>query len=172
MTFELRFPRDEVSYWAEQYPNRYDDAPIIAIGTMARTRGSLTRDEFLEITEWKTKRSKSRCRQNSESFVNEVTRCALTSTEPRLKIEVLRILDGVEWATASVILHFCDEQKWPILDFRAFWSVRMPAPTSCDFALWESYVLYTRRLARELAVDMRTLDKALWSYSEANQPPA
>ncbi|HCG00451.1 MAG TPA: hypothetical protein DEV93_07880 [Chloroflexi bacterium] len=172
MTFQLRFPSSQVSHWAGQYPNRYNDAPIIRIGAEAQARGSLTRDEFLAITEWKTKRSKSRCRKNSESFVREVTSCALTSTEPRLKIEVLRLLDGVEWATASVILHFCDEQRWPILDFRAFWSLQMPAPTVCDFALWEAYVEHTRRLADELAVDMRTLDKALWSYSEANQPPS
>ncbi len=36
---------------------------------------------------------------------------------------VLRFLDGVEWPTASTILHFCGARPYPILDYRALWSL-------------------------------------------------
>ncbi len=172
MKFKLRFPGGAIAHWAEQYPAIYDDEPVVALGEVARATGYLTREQFLNIAEWKTKRSKSRCRKNSEEFVRAVTSSALASDEPRFKIEVLRLLDGVDWATASVVLHFCDREKWPILDFRAFWSLGEEVPRNLDFDSWQNYTSFTRELAQEWSVSMRTLDMALWSYSKVNQKPA
>lgn len=103
-------------------------------------------------------------------FVREVTAAAFSASEPRFKIEVLRLLDGVDWPTASVLLHFCDTEPWPIIDYRAFWSLSQPAPAgNYSFALWTSYSDYTRQLAKELNVNMRVLDRALWAYSKVKQ---
>lgn len=87
----------------------------------------------LAIAEWKTARSRSHCRKNDDGYVKEVTRAALSSNNERFKIEVLRLLDGVEWPTASVILHFCDRGRYPILDVRALWSLGSPFLHGWDF---------------------------------------
>ena len=62
-------------------------------------------------------------RANAEGFVNAVTATALATPDERLRIEVLTLLDGVDWPTASVVLHFCHADPYPILDYRAIWSL-------------------------------------------------
>lgn len=170
MMFKLRIPRDAIQVWADRYSKYYDDTDALAVGAVARVAGSLTLDEFVKIAKWKTQRSKSLCLRNSDAYVRTVTGSALSATEPRFKVEVLRLLDGVDWPTASVILHFSDSERWPILDYRAFWSLSQPSPAGrYGFSLWEAYTIYTRQLGDEIGVSMRTLDRALWTYSRENQ---
>ncbi len=40
------------------------------------------------------------------------------------------MLDGVSWLIASVILHFCHSDPYPIIDFRSLWSVSLEVPSS------------------------------------------
>lgn len=87
----------------------------------------------------------------------------------RLRIEALTLLDGIGWPSASVILHFFHKQKYPILDYRALWSVSLEVPYRYIFEFWWAYVIYCRDLAKNAKVTMRTLDRALWQYSKENQ---
>ena len=167
--FELKVPPSEIAYWSAKYSDDYDDTVAETIGERLKRTGILAYDDFLALAEWKTERSKSRCRKNPPTFVAEVTQRALLSSEPRFKIQVLRLLDGVDWATASVVLHFCDRGEWPILDFRAFWSLGQEIPTYITYPLWAAYTEATRSLAHAHGVSMRTLDRALWAYSKARQ---
>jgi hypothetical protein len=168
--FKLRFRRNTLVEWAGRYSKYYDDSEVIEIGREVRTQGYLKAQQFRLIARWKTPRTQSRCLKNSEEYVNAVTGSALAASEPRFKIEALRLLDGVDWPTASVILHFCDRADWPIIDYRAFWSLKQNAPAGrYSFGLWEDYTEYTRTIARESAIDMRTLDRALWTYSKEHQ---
>ena len=107
--------------------------------------------------------------KNDEKFINEVTRIALTTSDERLRIEVLTLLSGIGWPTASVILHFCVKDQYPILDFRALWSLGIKNIPKENFAFWCSYTSYCRNLARKTRVSMRTLDRALWQYSKQHQ---
>ena len=169
--FKLRFPKENVEDWAERYGRYYDDSNVRRIGEASSKAGYLTREQLLEMAFWKARgRSQKSCRRNTESYVEEVTRVSFAASEPRLKIEVLRIMDGVQWATASVILHFCDSDRWPIIDVRALWSLSQPDEgENYNFALWWAYTLFTRDLAAECKVTMRALDHALWAYSKENQ---
>lgn len=58
----------DVPKWAAAY-SYADDAEVEAIGGTARMRGLYTRDEFLAVTHWKTRRSQSCCARNSPSRV-------------------------------------------------------------------------------------------------------
>jgi hypothetical protein len=79
----------------------------------------------------------------------------------------LRYLRGVNWPTASVLLHFGTRNRYPILDFRALWSLgNDKRPTSYTFEYWWAYTEACRRLAKEAGVTMRELDRALWQYSK------
>lgn len=167
-TYQLSFPTEDIQLWASRYDDPAADEVPFDVGVSARSAGFLTRDQFLSIARWKTPRSGPRCAQNAEEYVVEVTRAALQSTVPRFKIEVLRMLDGVDWPTASVILHFCDAERWPIVDFRALETlgIRRRDAKSYTFESWSDYTAYARRLADSAGVSMRTLDRALWSYSK------
>src|ERR1035441_4483042 len=68
--FKLRFPKAEIVRWSSEYSYGPSDARLEnEIGPVAKREGFLTRDQFLEIAEWKTPRSQSRCRKNDDDFV-------------------------------------------------------------------------------------------------------
>ena len=105
--------------------------------------------------------------------MQEVTRYALkTEYDKGAAIERLTILHGVGAATASVVLHFFHKKDYPILDFRALWSVSLieDKKYNYSYALWSKYVEYCREQAADAGVCMRDLDRALWQFSECNQP--
>ena len=166
----LRFRVSEVPYWAARYAYE-DDTGVIAIGEAARRAGFYTRAQFLAVAEWKTERSKGRCRLNDEASVREVTGAALSARDERLRVGALTLLEGVGVPTASVLLHLAHPDPYPILDFRALWSLGVDRqPPYYPFALWWAYTSACRSLAEEAGVPMRTLDRALWQYSAENQP--
>ena len=105
----LRFPERDIPAWAARFPDAgSDDALLSRIRPLVLARGHLTRPEFLEICAWKSVRTKPRCRKNTAHRIETLTRAALATSDEALKINLLRLLDGVEWPTASTILHFCD----------------------------------------------------------------
>ena len=169
--FKLRFPRAKVAQWAARYDFGNGDAAPLALAPTIQRRGHLTKADFLALSKWKTPRTQKRCAANSADFIKVVTATSLSSSDERLRIEVLTLLSGVQWPTASVILHFCAPDPYPILDYRALWSLSCDVPKQgYDFDHWWAYCEFTRRLAKQLDVSMRVLDRALWQYSKTNQP--
>jgi hypothetical protein len=167
--FRLRFPASSIDRWAGRFSDASDAFIEKEIAPAVRRQGYLTREQFLRIAEWKTVRSRPRCERNEEEYVREVTRAAFATTDERFKIHALRLLEGVEWPTASVILHFCDRGRYPILDVRALWSSGLDGSPSHAFGLWMAYTGFLRGVAAKAGVSMRTLDKALWQYSKEKQ---
>lgn len=68
-----------------------------------------------------------------------------------------------------MILHFEFPDEYPILDFRAFWSLGWEQPSDYSFKFWTDYCARLRELAKAHGVDLHTLDKALWQYSATHQ---
>jgi hypothetical protein len=172
MSFKLRFPVKQVKELAKRLADPPEPYVEEVVGPAARERGFLTKPEFLALCEWKSPRTRPRCASNSEDFVVAVTRTALGSTNEQLRIEVLTLLQGVSWPTASVILHFCARDPYPILDVRAVWSVSAAVPARVDYPFWAGYTRFTRDLAVRAGVSMRDLDRALWQYSKEHQRDA
>jgi hypothetical protein len=169
--FKLRFPRQRIPEWSKAYSYDGSDARFLSeIRLAVQKRGYLTAAEFRDICYWKTPRSQSRCRQNTADEIRVLSRAALATTDEALKMELLRLLHGVEWPTASTLLHFCDRRPYPILDYRALWSLGYSRPPRYTMPFWLSYVGYVRRLARTTGHSIRTVDRALWQYSKARQP--
>lgn len=167
--FRLRFPEAQVSRWAERYSYPEDDSLRDVVRPVVLARRFLRKAEFLRICEWKTPRTKSRCAGNDEFTIQTVTRAALATGDESLKMDLLRTLAGVSWPTASTLLHFCDRRPYPILDYRALWSLGYRRPPHYTMDFWLEYLAFTRRLAKRLRVDIRTLDRALWQYSKVRQ---
>ena len=168
--FKLRFKESQIPRWAERYSYAAEDGRLRdELRPRILRRGYLDRDEFLAICEWKTPRSKSRCAANHEFTIRTITRAAFSSTDEALKIDLLRTLSGVEWPTASTLLHFCDRRPYPILDYRALWSLGFDEPPRYSMDFWLEYLAFTRGLAKRLKFDIGTVDRALWQYSKARQ---
>lgn len=168
-TFSLRFDSAKIPFWAERYDYPGDEE-VEATASNGKHRGYLTQKEFLSLCKWKTPRSQPKCALNSENLIRDATSIALSSEHEELRIGSLLVLHGVSWPTASVILHFWHKAPYPILDFRALWSLGLDKqPAYYNFELWWGYVKFCRELAEGCKVNMRTLDRALWQYSADNQ---
>lgn len=168
--FKLRFPDVKLSHWASLNTDTGYVPFQKTIGPAVASRGYMEQSEFLQMCTWKSPRIKSRCTSNSASYIKEVTRIALSAQSEQLRIQALTLLFGVNWPTASVILHFCSAQPYPILDFRALWSLSVNKPPVYTFKFWWAYTEFCRALAESHSLSMRELDKALWQYSKSNQP--
>ncbi len=164
-----RFKLSEIKHWAGEYGDPAADAKAELVSRKARARGCLTRAELVTLAEWKSARIKHHAAANDAAFVRDVTGLALSTSNERLRIESLTLLRGVAWPMGSVILHLCHTDGYPILDFRALWSLGEALPDRYDFPFWCRYVGTCRDLADRAGVDMRTLDRALWGYSKVNQ---
>jgi len=172
MNYHLRFGPEKISDLAQEYSygDQTSETRIVhEIGPRVRSSGFYAKSDFLELCYWKTPRTQPSCRRNDGAFIEEVTKIALGTQNERLRIETLTLLDGVSWPTASVLLHFGHREPYPILDFRALWSLEIDLPGSYDFEFWWGYVVACRDLATRYRLDMRTLDRALWQYSKENQ---
>ncbi len=167
MKFKLRLPENKLQYWADR--NHGDPKALIAIGEKAKDRGNLIKEEFLKICADKSPRTKSRCASNDADFIREVTRISFGSKHKQITIQSLLMLVGVGWPTASYILHFCAKEEYPVLDFRALWSLSVDKPPVYTFPFWYEYTSFCRDLAKKNQMRLRTVDAALWQYSKEKQ---
>lgn len=110
--------------------------------------------------------------QNSAAYVEDQTRVALSETSgERERMRALRALRGVEWATASVLLHLAYPERYPILDKRALQALGIHARSEYSFRFWEAYVSAWRQLAERAGVDGRAFDQTLWQWSKEQGVP-
>lgn len=166
MTFTLKFDPIEIPQLASRFDYSKDEAAILQIKPSLESKGFLSLEELQIICEWKTSRSRSRVAKNTSVDVEECTRVAFSTNSERLRIGALCLLEGVEYPTASVMLHFLHPDPYPILDYRALEALGVEKPAVYTFDFWNRYVAATREIARTQKVDMRTLDKALWQWSK------
>jgi thermostable 8-oxoguanine DNA glycosylase len=173
---ELLFNISDTKGLAAQYPDKAGDRDktlskeiIEEVFPAYEQRGYLTKKEFLKVCDWKTPRTKPRCERNDEDFIRVISSLVKTTKSERLRIQAWTLLEGVGWPTASVFLHFAFPDKYPILDFRALWSLSTEVPKQYTFQFWQKYSEFCRELACKAGVTMRELDQALWVYSKLNQ---
>ncbi len=170
---KLRFSESEIPYWAKRYSdpdeeeleNELTDKDLV---NKVQQQQYLTRGILRKVARWKSTRRVGLIDHNSENDVREITGYVLKSQSERVTWGVLTCLDGVGLPTASAVLHFFHKEPYPILDYRAMWSIQVDK-YNYSFSFWEEYVDYCRDLSKSNNIDMRTLDRALWQYSRENQ---
>jgi hypothetical protein len=169
--FNLQFDVRQVGAYAARYPDE-DDTLVLAIGCEARRRGHYTREEFIAACRWKTPGSGPLVATNSAGEIETATRIALSdaSTE-RERVDGLRSLAGVEFPTASVLLHLAYPERYPILDKRALHALGVRPAATYSFRFWTEYVEKYRRLVEQARVDGRTVDRSLWQWSSEHRVP-
>jgi len=168
--FEIRFDGGQIGELASRYSYAGENRVINELSPRVRAQGHLTLGDLREICAWKSSRIGRRVERNRNEEVVELTGMAFRGETERARIGPLRLLEGVGWPTASVILHFCHEDRYPILDRRALWSLQVVVPSSFTFEFWTGYVGACRLLSDQFGVSMRDLDRALWQHSKETQP--
>lgn len=142
-----------------------------------QTRGEYDYEEFLAVCDWKSSRTRSLVQSNSRETVSEVTRIALSSSED-LRVPVLSLLRGVGTPTASALLTVWQPTIYTIIDVRVLdamphLSHPLLAQESIP-ALKKSYSRYLglmRKISQDLGCDLRSLDKALWTFDKTRADP-
>lgn len=168
----LKFPHTEILSLSNRYSYAIDQAIFDQIRPDVMTANYLTKDQMLAVARWKSPRVAPKVEKNSESLIVETTRIAFNSDEEKIRINILTLMHGVGFPMASVVLHWFHADRYPIIDYRALWSLGIDeTPSVYTFDFWWSYVTICRQLALKANVDMRTLDRALWQFSKENQPP-
>jgi len=172
----LQFKESDIRFWSDKYDalqnqkGREKEKSLHNFRTDIRQSGFMTKEQLKVIADWKAPRSASHVEKNSADFVKEITAWSLSAKEERSKIEVLTLLNGILWPSASVILHFFHQDPYPILDWRALNSLgikNQKQTNQYSFSFWVMYVEFCREVAQHNSVDMRTLDKALWQFSKS-----
>jgi predicted enzyme related to lactoylglutathione lyase len=101
------------------------------------------------VCRWKTPRSGPLVATNSAAEVETATRTALgTASMERERTDALRSLAGVDFPTASVLLHLAYPERYPILDKRALHALGVRAPAICGFRLRTEYAEEYRGFGR------------------------
>ena len=168
MRHKLKIPSKNLFEYRDHYLERYE-GNLADISDKARSQGYLTLSQLHRICQWKSSRRPDLAKKNTPAFVKEITRFAFSAECEAARIGALTLLEGVQYPTASVILHFCMDDTYPILDFRALWSLSIKKPASYTSKFWIDYIKVCRHVATAHGMTVRELDMALWKYSEMHQ---
>jgi hypothetical protein len=166
--FRLRFPLDEIPRLAAEYRYLRRGIDPVEIGAAAKSQGYLNLQQFVDLAEWKSPRPAKHHATNDAATVEAVTRFAFATPVESLRLSALTLLKGVQLRTASAILHLCHRDPYPMMDVRAFWSLGIDEEPRDWAAVWPEYTDICRSIAAEAKTDLRTLDKALWEFSNRN----
>ena len=191
MTVEnkMLFPftnKDEILEWADRYTDaqkperKQKEKDVIKIRENVEARqthetpgGYLTKCELMEMGGWKDRFARSNIKKgNSPERIKAVTREAFRPGDDWQKLKKLMGrcggLHGVGQSIASTILHLYDPERYPIFDPHALYSIRInKKDVEYDEKFWKEYVKFCREKAKCHGVCMRTLDRALYKFSQS-----
>ena len=181
---KMLFPftnQDEILYWADRYTTRQSNKRrcqekkvrkikenVEARQTHETPGGYLTKCELLKMADWKDRFARSKIKCNSPERIEAVTREAFRPGNDWQKLEKLMALKGIGQSRASTILHLYDPKGYPIFDPHALRSIRINKDeVEGDKKFWKEYVKLCRAKAECHGVCMRTLDRALYKFSQS-----
>ena len=171
--------KDEILYWealyikAQKEERQRQEEDVRKIKCSVEDKGYLTKCELMEMARWKDRFARSNIKKgNSPERIEAVTRDAFRPGDDWQKLEKLigdyGGLFGVGASIASVILHLYDEGDYPILDKHALCSIGINhKKVNYDCLFWKKYVKFCREKADCHDVFMRTLDRALYKFSQS-----
>ena len=186
MTTQFKLPLglpsiDKINHWADRYNKNQTGVQkliekyLMGLKKTVRERkkprtpsGYLLYHEFYDLYEWKLKRKPKSLKRNSKNEIQEITGEAFRLNNDWEKLDKLTEIHDVGQSVASAILHLCDQKEYPILDQHALRSLAIDEKYiyGPEYPFWQEYVDFCRAEAKRYDVSMRTLDQALWKYSE------
>lgn len=125
-------------------------------------KGSRRPEHLKAIAHWKAPRASHHIEseKNTPGLISEVLEVAVGDQTLAQKVDQLVRLTGVEVAMASAILTCIDPSQYTVIDVRALDALGVQEKPNTD--LYERYLAFCRATAKELGVELRQLDRALW----------
>ena len=182
--YEMQFPfttQKEILHWEARYlknlseRSRDREQAVIALKEKVETRktpetpqGYLNQSELRQMAKWKDRFIPSKIDKNPPGVIEKITGEAFGLNDDWEKIKKLKEIYGVAASVASVILHLYDPKKYPILDVHALRTIGIDnTKVNYDEPFWRKYVKFCREKADCHDVCMRTLDRALYKFSQS-----
>ena len=134
----------------------------------AREEGSLDRKLFLDLASWRNPRPRKWQESNFAQDIHAATAQAFRAGSAEEAIPALTALTGVGLRSAVGILHWMHPERFPALDARGVNALGLKVPKN-----WEDLTFYTKfvkrllAIQRDLGVDLRTIDRALWAWDKS-----
>ena len=158
--------KEKIHCWAKRYmitgndKNLRLEKELLELQKSIYQQGYLTKTQLEQLVRWKLPRQLSNIRKNAKGLIVETTRAAFKTKNVSDSIDHLSKLKGVRVSIGSAILHLYHKDDYPIYDQHALRAIGEPQEES----IWESYVEFCRKVAKDNKVDMRTLDRALYRF--------
>ena len=176
--YKMQFPfttQKEILDWEAYYIQRQRqtrqelEASVIGFRENVSKLGYLLEAELRKMAKWKSRFTPSKLDPNPLGLIEDVTAEAFRLNDDWEKLEKLTDIEGVGESVASVILHLYDEKKYPILDRHALNSIGIDyRKVEYDERFWQDYTDFCRAESKRFDVEMRTLDRALYKFAEAD----
>lgn len=134
--------------------------------------GNWTVDDIEWIVRWKSTRSMGYFEQNDHDKIEACVTAAINANRPAQKLDSLTNLDGVAIRVASAILMFMEPDRFTVLDWRTWQTLKQAGYLRDEFPNHpgvDAYLIYLGAcwaIANEYAVSLRTLDRVLWSLGD------
>ena len=182
--YEMQFPfttQKEILHWEARYlknlseRSRDREQAVIALKEKVETRktpetpqGYLNQSELRQMAKWKDRFIPSKIDKNPPGVIEKITGEAFGVNDDWEKIKKLKEIYGIAASVASVILHLYDPKKYPILDVHALRTIGVDnKKVNYDEPFWRKYVKFCCEKADCHDVCMRTLDRALYKFSQS-----
>jgi hypothetical protein len=161
-SFDLRFDPFEIDPLATRYLD--PDGEAFRAGKLIAA-GDRSLETLKIIFRWKTGgRGQSRLFKNTANEIEKALGSAIYAQSEQAAMESLCELHGVGVPVASAILTAIDPDRYTVIDFRALESLGVKR-SYLSIAFYLNYLATCRDLAKQYGVRLRTLDRALWQWS-------
>jgi thermostable 8-oxoguanine DNA glycosylase len=161
---ESKYPKKEDMY--DEEVEQLESLPTVF------KEGTWSREDLEWIIEWKvgvfTKPILKHLRKNDDEEIQAKVEEAIHEPDIRSKVEALTSLNGIGVPVASAILMFIDEDRFTVIDERAWNILQETKYISQELSEdpdVDEYLIYLGAcwtLANEYDVSLRTLDRVLW----------
>ena len=166
--------KEELLQWNKKYDRDHPwwTEKEKQLGDKFRRTKELTKDDLIQVVEWKFKDLKGRkervlrfIAKNTDSLVRRISSDVFSTTlkDDSNRIDRLQMLDGVGPALASTILAFYDPKKYAVFDIHVWREMYGKEPE--NLFTTENYLKLLadlRRIANKCNLDVRTVEKALF----------
>jgi hypothetical protein len=166
--FNLQFPLHQMQHWADTYPREDREEWAFEAGRKIR-QGDYSLQNLEHIVRWKSARVIAQFGKNTDAEIADALHLSIQAQQPRSAFGVLMGLSGVGAPMASAILTAIDQERYTIIDYRALQALGAPDLNADLRCYLNHYFPECQRLAHDAGVSLRTVDRALWSWSVQNE---
>jgi thermostable 8-oxoguanine DNA glycosylase len=166
---------DELFQTIANYQEDNKTAKLMAELSLARQRGYLTKNEFLKIAMWKSRRPKKQYLKNQVQDIEEITKAAFTMNNERIKIIILTALRGISIPAASAVLTLVYPDKYGVIDIRVWQALHRLGYVKTNskgrgltIENWLEYLTIIRNLAEQYNTTPRASEQILFHYHRSN----